>query len=116
MCGCLVRVILLAAATAVAAHARAQSVSPVPDMGTAVSGIASTPIANVAANDTVNGAPAILGTTGNATVAELGGWPAGISLDPNAGAVSITAAVAPGTYTLQYQLCDLNSPPDCAST
>jgi len=91
-------------------------VSPAPDAGTAVAGTASTPIPNVAANDTVNGAPAILGTTGNATVAQLGSWPAGISLDPNAGAVSITAAVPPGTYSLQYQLCDLNSPPDCAST
>jgi hypothetical protein len=95
--------------------AQAQSVNPVPESGVAAAGTASTPIANVAANDTVNGAPAVLGLSGNATVAELGTWPSGISLDPNLGAISTTASVPPGVYSLPYQLCDLNSPPDCGS-
>ena len=87
-----------------------------PDFGSAIAGGASTPIVDVAANDTVNGATATLGTSGNATVAAIGSWPAGITLDPTTGNVSTTATVPPGTYSLQYQLCDLNTPPDCAST
>jgi uncharacterized repeat protein (TIGR01451 family) len=83
--------------------------------GTATAGTASTPIANVAANDTVNGAPATLGASGNATVAQSGAWPAGITLNTTTGAVSTTAAVPPGTYSIVYQLCDKNSPPDCAT-
>jgi hypothetical protein len=88
----------------------------VPDTGSAVAGTAATPIVNVAANDSLSGIPAVLGPAGNATVAALGSWPAGITLDPTTGNISTTAAVPPGTYGLQYQLCDLNTPPDCAST
>ena len=86
------------------------------DTGTAVAGTASTPIANVAANDKVNGAAATLGSAGNATVATLGTWAAGIALNANTGAITTTAAVVPGTYGLQYQLCDKNTPPNCATT
>src|SRR5207245_1438877 len=45
------------------------SIVPNPDSGTADAGIGSRPIVNVAANDTINGAPATLGTSGNATIA-----------------------------------------------
>jgi len=92
------------------------SIVAVADSGTANAGIASRPIANVASNDTVNGAPAVLGTTGNATVAQVGTWPAGIALTPSTGAVSTTIAVPAGIYSIQYQLCDKNSPPDCPPT
>ena len=83
--------------------------------GTATAGTASTPIANVAANDTVDGSPATLGTTGNATVAQSGTWPAGITLNTTTGAITTTAAVAPGSYSVVYQLCDKNTPPNCAT-
>ncbi|MFZ0007574.1 MAG: hypothetical protein WAK94_04980, partial [Steroidobacteraceae bacterium] len=83
--------------------------------GSAVSGVASTPIANVALNDLVNGAAATLGPSGDATVAAAGSWPAGISLNTTTGAVSTTATVPPGTYSLPYQLCDRNTPADCAT-
>lgn len=89
---------------------------PLPESGTAVSGIASTPIANVAANDHVNGAPATLGPAGNATVAVSGVWPAGISLNTASGAIVFAATVPPGNYSLPYQLCDRSSPPNCATT
>jgi hypothetical protein len=82
--------------------------------GTAVAGTPSTPIANVAATDTINGAPAVLGSGGNAAVAQSGTWPSGITFNASTGAVSTGAALAPGTYVFQYQLCDLNTPPDCA--
>jgi hypothetical protein len=103
-------------ASALAAPVVAQVVAN-PDTGSADAGIASRPISNVAANDTINGAQAVLGTGGNATVAEANTWPTGIALDPSTGNVSTTKAVTAGVYnTLQYQLCDRNSPPNCATT
>ena len=91
------------------------NIQPMADVGTATAGVAGTPVANVAANDSVNGAAAVLGVAGNATIATRGTWPAGIGLNTATGAVTTTAAVPPGVYTLAYQLCDKNSPPDCAS-
>ena len=69
----------------------------------------------MAANDTVNGAAATLGGAGNATVAQSGAWPAGIALNTTSGAITTTAAVAPGTYSVVYQLCDKNTPANCAT-
>jgi ligand-binding sensor protein len=89
------------------------SILPTSDNGTAVSGIASSPIGNIAANDNVNGATATLGAAGNATIATTGSWPTGISLNAATGAVSTSAAVQPGTYTMQYQLCDKSTPANC---
>ena len=91
----------------------AGEIVPVADTGNATSGTPSTPIANVTANDRVNGNPATLGSSGNATVATKGTWPTGITLDPSTGSVSTSATVQPGTYTLQYELCDRNTPPNC---
>jgi uncharacterized repeat protein (TIGR01451 family) len=91
------------------------SIIAVPEAGTAVAGAAATPIANVAANDTVNGAGATLGGTGNATVAQSGSWPIGLALNTTSGAVTSAATLAPGTYSVAYQLCDKSAPPDCAT-
>jgi hypothetical protein len=85
------------------------------DTGNAVAGTPSTPIANVAANDMINGLQAVLGSGGNATIAAVGSPPSGITLNVATGAVATAASLAPGTYTFQYQLCDLNSPPDCST-
>jgi uncharacterized repeat protein (TIGR01451 family) len=95
---------------------RAISILPEPDSGTAVSAVPSTPIANVTANDTVNGAPATLGPTGNATIAKSGTWPSAITLNTTTGAVLFSGALPPGTYSFLYQLCDRNTPPNCATT
>ncbi|MDO5626382.1 MAG: hypothetical protein Q4G71_17055 [Pseudomonadota bacterium] len=81
------------------------------DAGTATAGTDSTPIANVAANDTLNGQPVQLGAGGNATVAPTGNWPAGITLDPDTGAVTVAASVPPGEHTLTYHLCPLSGDP-----
>ncbi len=94
----------------------AVAVLPAPDSGNAQAGTAATPVANVAANDLVSGLPATLGAAGNATVAPSGAWPAGITLDTSTGAVSTTAAVAPGTYTMNYTLCDKSVPANCLDT
>ncbi len=96
------------------ASAQAQSVNPVAESGTADAGIASQPIANVAANDTVNGAPATLGASGNSKISKFGTWATGLGLNPTTGAVSTTVAVTSGSYNIPYQLCDLSAPPNCA--
>lgn len=99
-------------ATATATVTVAASIVPGAETGTAVSGTASTPVANVRSNDTVNGAAA---TSANSTIAQSGTWPAGISLNTTTGAISTTAAVAPGTYSIAYELCDRNTPANCAT-
>ena len=86
------------------------------DTGAVTVGTASTAVANIAANDSINGAPATLGAGGNATVAASGTWPAGITLDPATGAVNVAATVAAGTYTMNYQLCDRSTPPVCVQS
>ena len=103
------------AAIAFAIPVRAQSINAIAETGSADAGIGSRPIANVAANDSVNGAPAILGASGNSTVAQVGTWPTGIVLAPSTGAVMTTTAVPVGTYSVEYQLCDRNTPADCAT-
>jgi uncharacterized repeat protein (TIGR01451 family) len=101
--------------TATATVVVAPSISPVRDISTpTTAGNAATPIENVAANDTVNGAPATLGPTGNATVEQSGTWPIGITLDPMTGAIKTSAAVPPGVYDVTYLLCDKNTPVNCA--
>ena len=92
------------------------SVVPQPDTGTATAGTASTAVPNVSTGDTINGQPATLGSAGNATVAELNGpWPQGITLDPTTGAVNVPATAQPGTYIMEYNLCDKSTPtPNCA--
>jgi hypothetical protein len=109
--------IILAAALAIAAPALAQVV-PLPDSGTADAGIASKAIANVVANDTVNGAPATLGASGNARVSQSTNpaWPAGIVLNTTTGAVTTSSSLAAGTYSVAYNLCDRNVPAACQST
>ncbi|WP_147476858.1 IPTL-CTERM sorting domain-containing protein [Vandammella animalimorsus] len=91
------------------------SIAPQPDSGSATAGTAKPDaVPNIAANDLVNGQPATLGAGGNATVATVGAWPAGVTLDPNTGVVSTTAATPAGVHTLNYKLCDRATPtPNC---
>ena len=76
------------------------------DNGTATAGGASTPVANVVANDQYNGATPVIGTAnGQVTISQSGNWPAGITLNTTTGAVSVAATVAAGTYSMDYQIC-----------
>lgn len=90
----------------------AVAISPAADSGNAIAGVASTPVANVRANDTINGAPA---TTANSTIAVSGTWAAGITLNTSTGAIAVGSGVAAGTYVLTYRLCDLLTPANCAT-
>jgi predicted outer membrane repeat protein len=88
-------------------------VSTADDSGT-VPTSGGTAVANVAANDLVNGVPATLGASGNATVETTGTWPTGIALNTNTGAITVVAGVlAPGDYMVTYTLCDKGVPPSC---
>jgi uncharacterized repeat protein (TIGR01451 family) len=92
------------------------AVIAVTESGKSTSGVPTTVITNVAANDTVNGVPATLGANGNATVAPVGTYPTGITLDPLTGAIKTSATTPAGVYNITYKLCDKNSPPNCADT
>ena len=93
------------------------SAIPAPVKGSATAGIASTPIANIVAGSTVNGAPATLGAGGDATVAAAGTWPAGLTLDPAHRARSPRAPTCPpGTYALAFRLCNRSTPAVCANS
>ncbi len=92
------------------------SIKAHPESGSTTAGIASTPIASVVSNDTIDGAPAVLGPSGNATISQLGSWPTGISLNTASGAISTSAAVPPGVYSIPYYVCDRNLPAVCAYT
>ncbi|WP_124020460.1 DUF7507 domain-containing protein, partial [Flavobacterium tructae] len=89
-------------------------VEPIFENGT-IASTGGTVFTNIASNDKVNGVPAVLGTTGNATVAVSGAWPTGITLDPLTGKVSVAAGTTPGTYNVVYELCDKISPTTCAT-
>lgn len=91
------------------------SINPTADSGAGVAGTPRVAVANVAANDMVNGRAAVLGSAGNATVARQGTWPAGVTLDTTSGALSLDAATVAGSYTLTYQLCDKGTVPVCAT-
>ena len=86
---------------------------PATDNGTAPAGTTTVAIANVAANDSVNGAPATLGTAGNATIS-AGVLPTGVTFNTTTGAVTVSPSTPPGTYTFSYTLCDKNTPANCA--
>ncbi|KAB7728168.1 tandem-95 repeat protein [Rudanella paleaurantiibacter] len=94
----------------------APSVVANPDSGTANAGIGGVAVANVAVNDVVNGVPATLGGSGNATLTPIGTYPAGISLNTTTGSVSVAVGTTPGNYTVAYQLCDKLTPTTCATT
>jgi uncharacterized repeat protein (TIGR01451 family) len=87
-----------------------------PVEGTAIAGEASTPIPNIVATDSVNGVPATLGSSGDATLSEVGTWPSGLVLNPLTGAVTTTVSLPAGTYAQTYQLCTRSAPPICASS
>jgi len=69
---------------------------------------------NIRSNDAIDGAPA---TAANSTIAIVGTWPAGITLNPVTGTVGVAPSVPVGVYPITYQLCDLTTPvANCVTT
>jgi hypothetical protein len=92
------------------------SITAVGVAGSIVVGTAGGAIGNVVINDVINGAQATLGASGNATVAQIGTWPAGIKLNATTGVITVAATVAAGTYTgLQFSVCDKITPVTCVT-
>lgn len=89
-------------------------VTPLTENGN-VTALGGTAISNIASNDIINGSTAILGSGGNATVAQSGTWPTGITLNTTTGAVTVATGTTPGNYPVEYQLCDKLSPATCAT-
>ncbi len=86
-----------------------------PDDGTVSAGTGGTAIPDVTLNDEVNGATVTLGASGNATIAPVGTYPSGITLNTTTGSVSVAQGTTPGSYTLAYQICDKLTTPTCAT-
>ena len=69
-----------------------------------------TAVANVLANDALNGAPITLADVILTQVSSTG---SGVSLDPATGAVSVAPGTPTGSYTLVYSICEQLNPSNC---
>ncbi len=70
-----------------------------------------------AANDTVNGAPATVGAGGNVTLSVVVGANSDVELSVNlaTGIITVAAGTLPGTYTVEYRICDVTLAANCAT-
>ena len=82
-----------------------------PDSGALSSAITGTAVANVLANDTVDGAPA---TPGNVSLALVSSSQSGITLNTSTAAVDVAQGTTNGTHTLSYRICDRANAANCA--
>lgn len=73
-----------------------------------------TAISDVLTNDTVPGRRSdVPATLSNVTLSFVSSTDPGITLDASTGAVSVSSAVLPGSYTLTYQICLIADPTQC---
>jgi hypothetical protein len=89
---------------------RENVIDAVNDTARGSSKVANTPIPNVLANDTLNGAPA---TTATVTISVLGALPSGFTFNTATGAISVAAKTTSGSYTINYRICEIASPANC---
>jgi hypothetical protein len=71
-----------------------------------------TAIANVLANDTLDGTPAALTRV---TLSVVSSTNAGVTLDAGTGSVSVARGTAVGAQTLVYRICETASPANCSN-
>jgi large repetitive protein len=69
-------------------------------------------VVNVFTGDLLNGAAATAGTT-VLRIATGSALPAGLAFDTATGNVSVTAATPAGTYSFDYQICEILNPTNC---
>ncbi|WP_405409760.1 gliding motility-associated C-terminal domain-containing protein [Maribacter sp. Asnod1-A12] len=69
---------------------------------------------NVVANDFLDGNTPVIGTDVSLTADPNGTNPSGITLDTNTGMFTVDAGTADGSYTLEYQICQISTPTNCA--
>jgi large repetitive protein len=83
------------------------------DSATAVDGVAGAAnVVNAFTGDTIGGAAA---TSANAVLSPAPGFtvPAGLTFDTATGNVSVAAGTAAGTYSFDYQTCEIGNPANC---
>ncbi len=78
------------------------------------SGIGGADIINAFENDTLNGEPVDPADI-TASILTPAADP-GVTLDPETGLVSVSEEVPPGTYTIEYQICETLNPDNCATS
>ena len=88
----------------------ASVVDAVNDAGSAPSIAGGTAVANVLANDRLDGAPA---TTSNVILSLVSATSSGITLDVTDGSVDVAAGTAGGAHSLVYRICESVSPSNC---
>ncbi len=79
---------------------------------TIIEGVGGTPVANVLVNDQLFGSTP---TTTEVGITQISTSDPGVTLDIATGAVNVTNAVTPGTYTLEYQICEIANGTNCAN-
>ncbi len=97
--------------TVLAALIVAQDDSNAAPVNGATGGVAYTSVLNDNGNgpDTLNGVPATLTTV---TITPLGGDPE-LTLNPATGEVTVAANTPAGTYTIDYEICEVLNPTNC---
>jgi hypothetical protein len=90
---------------------RPNVIDAVADYGRGSSKSANTPIPNVLANDSLNSAPA---TTANVRITVLSALPQAVAFDTATGAIRVTGKSQSGTYSINYRICEIASPTNCA--
>ncbi|MEP1230167.1 MAG: SdrD B-like domain-containing protein [Litorimonas sp.] len=71
-------------------------------------------VINVLSDDTLNGVPATPQTV-TVTVAPGASLPNGITLNPD-GSVDVAPGTPAGTYTVEYQICEILNPTNCTTS
>ncbi|MBK5247520.1 MAG: hypothetical protein JJE49_09685, partial [Peptostreptococcaceae bacterium] len=84
----------------------------VADAGNASSYTGGTAVANVLANDLLNGVAVV---PAEVNLSFISSTISGVTLNPVTGAVSVAAGTAAGTYTLVYQICSVLNPSNCTT-
>ncbi len=94
----------------------AAPIVPAPDAATSSAGAEGVPsILNAFDNDTLNGSPATPANT-VITLAPGSTVPAELTFDPATGSVGIAPGTPAGTYSFEYEICEIANPNNCRIT
>ena len=92
----------------------AQVIDAVVDTTSPVNGTVGGTTSPLTTNDTLNGVPVVIGTAPGNVILTAVSVPTGLTLNPN-GTVTIAPNTAPGSYSVQYTICEVTNPTNCDS-
>jgi large repetitive protein len=87
-------------------------------VGGIVSAVGGTNVLNVLDGDTLDNpaTPAVeAATLSNVTLRQVATSNPGVTLDPQTGQISVAAGTAPGTYNVDYEICEILNPTNCTT-